>query len=499
MRGFRCLGISWRSGTILLLGMTACLSLLSGCHQFRPGAILYPSRSGVPSVDRAAPIRPVVFQTEEKPLAVLPQPGLQGDHRLPINLDSVFRMAADQNVQIQLGREKLNEAFTEMALAEKKWLPDIYAGLGYYRHEGAIQDQDGRFIHSSFGSLFAGFEVHGVLDLKNAVYQKIQAERKIWQQRGELARINSETLLDASSTYMDLLAAQTGLSISLQTEELMTALLEKTKRMAKVEPESKLEVELVESELLSQKQITRELREGARSASVKLVRLLGLDPDAVLVAVDAQIVPLELVAGNLSEQELVGLAARNGPGVQELAGLLALIQSTANKSGGMDQLLPTFELRAAEGGFGAGPGSELDWGNRFDLAFQMRWNLTSALTAREQKCLLQSKVAQAQLGYRDLQEQLALGVRQAYSASMAGKERINLGRQYIQQREKVHELTQYRLQERFTLKGSPSEVLLSLRALSGARFTYLNTVRDYNKSQLRLLVLTGLNGGACRE
>jgi hypothetical protein len=74
---------------------------------------------------------------------------------------------------------------------------------------------------------------------------------------------------------------------------------------------------------------------------------------------------------------------------------------------------------------------------------------------------------------------------------------MELGRQQIQQREQVYDLTQYRLQERFTLKGSPSEVLLALRALSGARFTYLQTIRDYNKAQLRLFVLTGLSGNRC--
>ena len=78
-------------------------------------------------------------------------------------------------------------------------------GTAYYRwHEGGIQDFDGQFIHSSYGSLFAGLEMRGKLDLRETAYQRIDAERKVWQQKGELSKLTSETLLDAAGTYVDL-------------------------------------------------------------------------------------------------------------------------------------------------------------------------------------------------------------------------------------------------------------------------------------------------------
>src|SRR5262249_796281 len=41
------------------------------------------------------------------------------------------------------------------------------------------------------------------------------------------------------------------------------------------------------------------------------------------------------------------------------------------------------------------------------------------------------------------------------------------------------------------IKGrSPSEVLLAIRSLAGARLEYVQTVRDLDKAQVRLLVLT---------
>ena len=48
-----------------------------------------------------------------------------------------------------------------------------------------------------------------------------------------------------------------------------------------------------------------------------------------------------------------------------------------------------------------------------------------------------------------------------------------------------------------SIKGrSPSEVLLAIRALGGARLQLIQTIRDLNKAEVRLLLLVG---NACAE
>ena len=58
--------------------------------------------------------------------------------------------------------------------------------------------------------MFTGVDLHGELDLREATFLRVSAERKAVQQRGELSKVTSETLLEAATTYLDLLTAQPG-------------------------------------------------------------------------------------------------------------------------------------------------------------------------------------------------------------------------------------------------------------------------------------------------
>src|SRR5262249_19958037 len=130
----------------------------------------------------------------------------------------------------------------------------------------------------------------------------------------------------------------------------------------------------------------------------------------------------ELVDVSVPLPELVAKALRNGPGVRELEGLLALIQRTEAKARGPGRFLPVVEARVAEGGFGAGPGSSLSGDNRFDAFVQARWNLTELCTRHERQAAAQARKAEAHLSYADLRGQLADGVEEAVATIHSGKQ-----------------------------------------------------------------------------
>src|SRR5262249_934290 len=151
-----------------------------------------------------ATVRAVAADADE----VLPPPApvaAETAPALPISLDTVLRMAEEQNTQVALARERLQEAYSEKNLAGLAWLPSVYVGPTWWRHEGGIQDQDGRLVISSTGALFGGMELVGRMDLRDAAFQRVNAARKVWQQKAEGSRITTETLLEASTTYIDLL------------------------------------------------------------------------------------------------------------------------------------------------------------------------------------------------------------------------------------------------------------------------------------------------------
>lgn len=408
---------------------------------------------------------------------------------LPITLDAVLRMAQDQNGQVRIARVRLDEACLQSSLANQRWLPNITVGPSFYRHEGGIQDFQGNLVRSSYGSLFGGLELRGKLDWKELVFKKVDAERQVIQRKSELSKLTSEQMLDAAGAYVDVLAAQTAVAIARDGEKHLLDLSGQAQKLADIDPGIRVEFARVEAELGAQKVLIRGFQEKASSARMRLLYLLGLDLDSELAFLD-EISMVKLVRDTIPPDQLVDQALRNGPGVAELARLIAVVDQLHKDAHSRSPLLPTLELSAIEGAFGAGPGASLSFDNRFDFGVHLRWSLNDLAHRKDQQRLLDMQREQTYLTNQELRAKLTLGVRQAIEESRAGQDQIALAVKHIQSAEESYKLSDSRLRE--NVRGrSPTEVLLAARSLFAARLSYLNAIRDYDKAQLRLFVLVG--------
>jgi outer membrane protein TolC len=369
----------------------------------------------------------------------------------------------------------------------------VYVGAAYWRHEGGIQNEDGTLTHSSTGALFAGTEIKAELDAKEAAFQKVNASRQVWQRKGELSKITSETLLEAATTYIDLLLARTSEVVALQLEKNEAELLESARKLAKTEPPAELQAIALEAESKGHRAAIAKVHQQGDAAALKLAQLLSLDPNAKLMPIDDRLAAFALADANAPVDELVGRALANGPGIRELQGLLGVVQSSIDKAKGPGMLMPILELRMAEGGFGAGPGEDMRWDNRFDFYAQARWNLTDFCKARDQQRIAESKLQQLVLTHQELRQKLTVGVHEARSAALSGEEQIRLGAEQIRQSCKAYQLSNLRRTDYSDQKYKVSEAqaLQALRTLEMAHLRYLDAVSNYDKAQLRLLVLTG--------
>jgi outer membrane protein TolC len=408
---------------------------------------------------------------------------------LPIDLETIFRLAEEHNAQIGLARERVSEAFAEKDVAATKWLPDLYVGTNYFRHEGGIQNFDGTFLRSSYGALFAGLDLHGQLDFREALIQQVNAARNVWQQKGELTRIATETLLEAGNAFIDLLAVHEGQAIARQDEAKVKKELD---RLEKVKEDIR-DYEVSKARLLGEQkgleQAMARLDEQRAAASAKLAYLIGVDPHTQLVPV-CQVKRLELVDISPPLDELVAQALTLGPGVHEMEQLLATIQDGLAQADGPTKWLPILEVCTDEGAFGARPNASLTWDNRWDFRVQARWNLTEYVTLRQRKRVAESKLNQAHLAYQDLRGKLVAGVQEARDTIGHGARQIDLGEQQLKRLDEVSDLAGKRLENR--VEGSSSlEVFLANQAYSSAQTNYVQALRAYNKAQLRLLLLLG--------
>jgi outer membrane protein TolC len=412
---------------------------------------------------------------------------------LPISLDMVLRLACEKNTQIALAREKLNEASAQKDVADLAWLPNVYLGTAYWRHEGGIQNEDGTLTRSSYGGVFAGTKINVEFDAKEAAFEKLNASRQIWQRKGELSKITSETLLEVATTYIDLLLARTSEDIALQLEKNEAELLQSARELAAKEPVSRLQADAIEGESQGHRQAVAKIHLQGDQAAFKLALLLGLDPNLKLMPIDDRLAPFDLADTTAPVEELVNRALANGPGVRELENLLGVVQNGIDKAKGPGMLMPIFELRVAEGGFGAGPGDDMRWANQVDAGVQVRWNLTDLCKGRDQQRVAESKLQQLYLTQQELRQKLTVGVHEARAGVLGGEEQIRYGARQIGFALKAYQESDKRRKDFAEQKDKLTEVqvLQALRSLELAHLRYLEAVSAYDKAQLRLLVLTG--------
>jgi outer membrane protein TolC len=403
----------------------------------------------------------------------------------------VLALAGEQNRQVILARERLHQASAEKEIAAFAWLPALKAGPTYGRHEGGIQNEDGTLLHSSFGNQFTGLEVIGNLDLREVAVQQVTAERNYLQKKGEVSRVTNETLLDAANAYLDLLLARSSEATARMLEKKQERLLERARNLQeKGEPSARVLVRQFEAGVAGHRHVVTKLREQGDGASIKLAYLLGLEPCVPLVPLDERMQPFDLVDASAPCAELTARALAVGPGMAELERLLGVMQASVEHARGPEHFLPSLEFRMAEGAFGAGPGSTLDWDNRWDLLVGVRWNLTGLLTARDRIAVVESQLYQTQIGYQDLRSKLTAAVQEARNAILSGQEQVRLAAEQVRLAGEAYELSDQRLNDHAP-DSSLTEVHQALRALELAQITYLTSVSVYDKAQLRLLVLLG--------
>jgi outer membrane protein TolC len=465
----------------------------------------------VPNSDLRSPPAPAAYPASPGPAAdasfnvrLSPEPvAHDANHReaLTVSLDAVLRLAEEKNPQIEVQRAKVASAFAEKELAEKNWIPDIYVGVGYWRHEGGIQLQQGPLINSSTGAFETGPQINATYNPRDRAYRQLIAARQVWQSHGELTKITSEQLLEAATTYVDVLAAHSALSVSRDYEKHLKELQARVKKAIAAfdKPPADLEIELaqIEGELKTQQFIQEKLHAGLESLSAKLAYSLGLDPTTQVLPAETQIAAFHIVDANVPADALVSQALSNGPGIHELQGILWVIQDGVAKASGPARFLPEFNFQAGEGLFGAGQGGTMDFANRFDMGVQVRWNLSNVFTAEHKRQVANSQVVQAQWTYQELRQKLTLGVQESRNTIVTSGGLFTRSEQQIQQAKKVVTLTQKRL-DLMTEGATYSQVMRSHQAVAQAQLGYIELLREFDKAELRLLILLGPGEPACR-
>jgi outer membrane protein TolC len=302
--------------------------------------------------------------------------------------------------------------------------------------------------------------------LRKDMFKKPVAEANLWRRRAELRKVEHDNLQDAANTYFDWLTALRGEVVARDLLKLEEKLLDLARKSAKNIPPIQAVVEAIETAVNGQQQYILQTRQLGEALAAKLAYLMGMNGGTLRPTETLE--PIDRVDTSVPVESLVRQAQDNGPGVRELQGLIAAIQQ------GIDQARCPQCICA---------------------------HLGAALVCGQLQ-MAESQMQQARFSQLSLQLKLRAGVEDAYTAILSGRDQIAQAASAIDHAKETYRRVEERLPPTESLDHAIANktfdgVLNSIRQLSQAWANYVTAVSNYNKAQVRLLILLGTYTSDC--
>jgi outer membrane protein TolC len=489
-----------RVNPVLVQAFLASLGILS-CS-FRPTA----------SAQEQATLPVLRQQPHDAPNPKMPPPRASpGDKPLPINLPTALQLAGSGPLDIAVASERIRVAAAQLDRADVLWLPTVYLGIDYYRHDGQIQETPGNVFGTSRTSFMVGAGPSAVFAITDALFEPLAARQVLRARQADLQTVANDSLLAVAEAYFSVQQARGELAGAEEAAKQAEELVRRTDKLAAglVPP---VEAIRARTEASRRRQARDAAREHWRTTSAELNRLLRLDPATLVQPLEPPHLRVTLLEGDFKVDDLIPIALTNRP---ELASQQALVQATLEKlrAERLRPLIPSVLLRGAStqvtgtlagGLYGGGMNDKLtNFGARSDFDLQVLWEFQNLgfgnrAKVRERRAENQAMVLEM---FR-LQDRVAAEVAQAHAqvvsanarAAEAEKELKDALESMAKNFEGLGQTK--RLDDKLIiLVIRPAEVVAAVQALSQAYIDYYSAVADANRAQFRLYRALGHPAG----
>ena len=354
------------------------------------------------------------------------------DRPYPITLPTALALAQVEPIDIQIAQQRLQQALAQEERASVLWLPHVYLGVGYNRHDGQA----------------AGCRGRGVRHQQTIAHDRRRTDRRVRAGQRALRPAGGATGLGGAGAGIqaaanDVMLAVTDAYFSVQqahgewaaAQDAVSRAEELVRRTEKLAAGliSPVEAARARTELARRRQSVSSARERWRVSSAQLNRLLRLDALARIEPLEPPDLKWTLVKAEEPVDDLIPLALTNRP---ELTTQQALVQATLTrlKQEKMRPLIPSLLLRGTAtphgtlsgGVFGGGVNSDMsDFRVRNTFDVQLAWelqNLGFGNAARQRERLAENRVAALEL--LQIQDRVAADVVQAHAQLQEAAARI---------------------------------------------------------------------------
>jgi outer membrane protein TolC len=304
--------------------------------------------------------------------------------------------------------------------------------------------------------------------------------------------IRNQTFLQTTLAYSELLRAEGRRAVAIQVRDEAKHVADLTAAYAKAGQGRNADAHRALTELESRENDIQAAEGAILTASARLCSVLNLDPSIRLHPTDAWIVPHPIVPDPMPVCELIALALFQRPELKERQ---AVIREAFLVLEGAKVLpfSPTILLGYSSGGFGGG--SNLvrpifgGFGGRSDFDAYAYWTLQNLGVGN----LSLINLARARLGVTRYQEiamldQVRAEVAEAYAKTHARFAQIGTAERGVQSGTRGFREDLIRIENTV---APAIETVDSLRLLARARYSYLDSIVNYDRAQFELYVALG--------
>jgi outer membrane protein TolC len=450
-----------------------------------------------------------------EPPGPLGKPLVAGQIIQPIDLTSALRLAGARDLDIAIAHERIAQSLAELQEARALWLPSIFIGPNWIRHDGQVQAVNGTIFTTSKSSLFLGASgavgqgvsgpipaggpapiggLTSILRISDAIFQPLAARQVVQARRAGLRAATNDALLGVAEAYFELQAAAGRLMIAREAVANATTLSQLTASYVRSEVGLEADFRRALTELDRRRKDVETAVGQLEVASAELVRRTRLDPRIVVAPIEPPVMVIRLIGDACLIDDLIITGLQNRP---ELAESRALVEATLTrlKQARLRPFVPSLALRYSGGGFGGGVNGFFgNFNSRSDADVNLFWELQNLGFA--DRAIARQRAAQQRAAVLDLMKTQDLV---AAEVVRADKELIAASRQIVEAGRAVPEalnslsLNLVNIRRGAGLAGAtrPIEVLQPIQALVQARLDYLDAVLGYNRAQFRLFRAIG--------
>ncbi|MBL9199356.1 MAG: TolC family protein [Opitutaceae bacterium] len=417
-------------------------------------------------------------------LAAEPAPGT-------IDLPTALRLAGAKNLDVEIAREKINEARAAHDAARARYFPWIAPSVVFRKHDDRVQNVEGRVFDADKKSAAAALALNAQLDLGETYFQNLVAKQIVRLNEAALAGRQREAGFRAAAAYFELARARASVIAAEEAARITSRHAEQIAVTADAGLTLSGDATRVRAARERAELTLVRARADQRIASARLAEILRLDPAVELAPVDAELAPMTLGAPTEDLGALISRALAVRPELDEASARLDAARAL-RRGATTGPLLPTIGAQASLGGLGGGVSGSTwtrDFGYSGDYSLGVSWRVgPGGLFDKNREREAAARERQVEFEQEKIRDLIRRQVVEQHTRLASLAAQIELARKTLE----ASDLTAtFSRQRRETGVGAAFEDLQAEDDLARARRDYLVTIADYNLAQYALKFVVG--------